>query len=144
MTAWDQVDRQNGIVTLEARETKNDKGRTIYLDNELKELFQSQWQARQRSGKLCEYVFRNEQGTGPVGDFRKTWNAACRDRGLGSGHRVSKERVDQWKAKILAGLILHDFRRTAVRNMVRSGIPERVAMMISGRNTRSVLERYNV
>jgi len=122
---WNQVDLEQGIVRLEPGETKNDEGRTIYLDDELKELFNNQWEDRKTSKKLIPYVFPGKDGKDRIKDFRFAWGKACKNAKIGKR-------------------MFHDFRRTAVRNMVRSGISEKVAMMISGHKTRSVFDRYNI
>jgi len=122
---WGQVDRDQGIVKLEPGETKNDEGRTVYLDEELKEVFNCQWEIRKKGQKLLPYVFPNWDGSDKVKRFDKAWNKACQDAVIGKR-------------------LFHDLRRTAIRNMVRAGIPERVAMMVSGHKTRSVFERYNI
>lgn len=122
---WSQVDREQGIVRLEPGDTKNDDGRTVYLDSELQEVFKAQWEKRKAAKKILPYVFPNEDGTDRIKDFRGAWQKACKESEVGKR-------------------LFHDLRRTAVRNMVRSGIPERVAMMISGHKTRSVFDRYNI
>lgn len=141
---WSNVDIQGGIVTLKAGETKNGEARTIYLDDELKDVILTQWQNRKKLDKIIPYLFPNPSGTGPIGDFRKAWNMACRKAGIGYGYKTETGYVEKWKGQLSAGPIFHDFRRTAVRNMIRSGIPERVAMLISGHKTRSVFDRYNI
>jgi len=122
---WAQVDLANGIVRLEAGETKNDDGRTVYLDKELLEIFKRQEKGRKDRKKVMPWVFVNEAGDCPLKDFRGTWAKACNEAEIGKR-------------------LFHDFRRTAVRNMIRAGIPERVAMMVSGHKTRSVFDRYNI
>ncbi len=125
---WSRVDLGKGIIRLEPGETKNQEGRTICLDEELGGIFERQWQLHKTNageGKILPYVFLNKQGHDKVKRFDKAWKRACTDAKIGVR-------------------IFHDFRRTAVRNMVRAGIPERVAMMISGHKTRSVFDRYNI
>jgi len=56
---WNHVDRDNGIVRLEPGEAKNDEGRTVYLDDELKGVFQTQWDRRGSGKKVLPYVANN-------------------------------------------------------------------------------------
>jgi integrase len=122
---WAQVDLDNGIVRLEAGETKNDEGRTVYLDKELQAVFKQLSEAKKTRKAVMPWVFTNDTASGQLKDFRGSWEKACTEAEIGKR-------------------LFHDFRRTAVRNMVRAGIPERVAMMISGHKTRSVFDRYNI
>jgi integrase len=127
---WNQVDLNARTARLDPGTTKSKEGRLVILDGELLEAIQEQWERRkvaeipgQSPTLLCPYVFhRNGK---PMIEIRKVWTAACKEANL-------------------AGKLLHDFRRTAVRNMVRAGINERVAMKISGHKTRSVFDRYNI
>jgi integrase len=122
---WNQVDLPQRTVRLETGETKNDEGRTVYLDDELQAIILDLQEARKTRKKISPYVFLNESGQDHIKDIRGAWKSACDKAEIGKR-------------------LFHDFRRTAVRNMIRAGIPERVAMMISGHKTRSVFDRYNI
>ena len=141
---WANVDLKNGIVTLKAGETKNKEARTVYLDKELKQLFEQQWNRRRQNAKIVPYVFPGQDGSGKISNFRHAWNRACRAIGMGFGYRLHDSYVQKWEGELPSGPIFHDLRRTAVRNMVRASVPERVAMMVSGHKTRSVFDRYNI
>jgi integrase len=119
---WRQVDLKGGEVRLDPGSTKNGEGRVFPLTRELRRILDDQQQIAARltreRGIIVRYVF-------------------CHTIGKKAGQRIS----------VAAGCpdrIPHDFRRTAVRNLVRAGVPERVAMQLTGHKTRAVFERYNI
>lgn len=122
---WKQVDMTNQCARLESGETKNDDARVIYFDDELATMFEALWRRRRVSLSICKYVFVNKKGTSRIYRFDKAWKTACKRAGV-------------------EGRIFHDLRRTAVRNLIRAGVPEVTAMKISGHKTRSVFDRYNI
>jgi integrase len=126
---WTQVDLENKTVRLEAGETKNDEPRFIPLAGELLEMLRMQKELRDSTWPQCPWVFsRNGKR---IKSIRGAWDAACVAAGL----------VDENGDAVP---LLHDLRRTGVRNLIRAGVPERVAMVISGHKTRSVFDRYNI
>jgi integrase len=140
---WDKVDLKEGTVRLDPGETKNEEGRTLYMNDELLEEMHK-LQAKRYLG--CPYVFHREGK--PIAGFRKAWVKACIQVGLCEVLRdsegravVVKDKKGNEKVVKVPTRIFHDFRRTAIRDMVRSGVSERVAMSISGHKTRNVFDR---
>jgi integrase len=128
-----QVNLDERTITLYVGETKNDEGRVVGMTQEVYQLLSSLLVGKAPS----DFVFTRPDGT-RVRDFRDAWWNLCERAGLGKWEK-DKDGKERWE-----GLLFHDLRRSAVRNMIRSGVPERVAMEISGHETRSVFDRYNI
>jgi integrase len=155
---WDDVD--GDTIRLRAENAKNGEGRSVPIEGELTELIERRRAACQVRKPdlpitLSAWIFHRSGE--PIGDFRKAWATACVMAGLGQWVCAACEgKVDaeykcaacsrEWTREELKyrGRIFHDFRRTAVRDMVRAGVPETIAMSISGHKTRSMFDRYNI
>jgi len=143
---WRQVDFDAGAVRLEAGSTKNGQAREFPFTAELRALLERQRaftdQVQREQGRIIPHVFH--RAGQPIRDFKDAWKTACKKAGLG-GMVGTGELTPKGKPKLrYVGRVSHDFRRTAVRNLVRAAIPERVAMTMTGHKTRSVFERYNI
>ena len=117
---WRDVDLRSRTLQLRAASAKNKRAKVIPLAGELLALLERRAAERRPD---CPQVFHRDGR--PLGDYRKAWRKACKAAGL-------------------SGILVHDLRRSAARNAVRSGVPEQVAMELGGWRTRSVFSRYNV
>jgi integrase len=100
-----RVDLQAGVVRLDPGTTKNNEGRSFYVTAELRTVLTTQLdaiEALKQQGTICPDVFHRPDGS-PIKDFRKTWKTACEKAGY-------------------PGKLFHDFRRSAVRTLERSGV----------------------
>jgi integrase len=117
---WDEIDESGGVIRLHPARSKTRRGRVLPISPPLGTVLDRRAALRQHGDPL---VFKRD-GI-PRRTWIKAWPEACRQAGV-------------------PGRRLHDCRRTAARNLVRAGVPERVAMMLLGHSTRAIFERYNI
>jgi integrase len=123
---WRQVDWDGRQVRLDAGTTKNRDGRTFPFTAEIEQLLKGQLAECERlkkSGRIVSAVFHRDGK--PIKDFRGAWSAAL-------------------TAARVPGRILHDFRRTSVRNLERDGVSRSAAMAMVGHKTESIYRRYAI
>jgi integrase len=115
-----QVDLLNRSIRLNAGETKSGDERVVKMTQDVFVLLEACVVGKGGD----DFVFTRADGKAVL-DFRERWENLATSAGC-------------------PGLLFHDLRRSAVRNMVGRGVPETVAMKISGHKTRAVFDRYNV
>ncbi|MGD0991735.1 MAG: site-specific integrase [Gemmatimonadales bacterium] len=141
---WQQVDLKAGIVRLEPGTTKNDEGREFPFDvlPPLKAVLVEQRvrtsAVERATGTLIPWVFHHDGR--PIRSYRRAWKGACKRAARGQGEGD----VRMLTRPQLIGRIVHDLRRTAVRNLERAGVPRSVAMKLTGHKTEAVYRRYAI
>lgn len=132
---WRHVDFNAGWLRLEPGESKNGEGRDFPFTPELRTVLEAQRERvseiERATGQIIPWVFVHPPGGGRsaagsrIKDFRGAWKSACTDAGI-------------------PGRIVHDFRRTAVRNLERAGVSRSAAMKMTGHKTEAVYRRYAI
>ncbi len=135
---WDAVDLDEGLITIDASIAKNNTSRYLPINGDMEKALREQKQLRDREFPHTTSVFfwhredvkighggsRSAPGA-PVRDFRASWNSAVERAGY-------------------PGLLVHDMRRSATRNMRKAGIDQSMRMKINGHKTPSMEIRYNI
>ena len=126
---WSQVDLNRRLITLEGEQTKNSEPRIVPLSSHLVMLL------KELNGDDDTQVF-------DAVNLRVEWQRACVLCELGTREQIKPEDGHVWYK--YRGLRIHDLRRSAIRNFVRTGTTESVTMKISGHKTADVFRRYNI
>ena len=121
---WDKpIDMGQHCIRLERKQTKTNTSRGLYRTGDFLKVMLKAKEVRDREFPYCPWVVHIKGQR--VKRFDHGWTALMK--------RLS-----------MSGVLFHDLRRTGVRNLLRAGVPETVAMKISGHKTRSVFDRYNM
>lgn len=140
---WRQIDFDRGTVRLEPNTTKNDEGRVFPFGSlpVLKSLLVEQRERttaiEKATGTIVPSVFHDDGR--PIRSYRTAWTNACK--------RAAHDQRDGVTLVVrpqLVGRLVHDLRRTAVRNLERAGVPRSAAMKLTGHKTESVYRRYAI
>jgi integrase len=125
---WRHVDLAKGWLRLDPGESKNGEGREFPFTPDMRSVLEAQREIVRKIEReqacVIPWVFVQPDGSG-IKDFRWAWRKACRDAGV-------------------PGRLVHDFRRTAVRNLERAGVPRSAAMRMTGHKTEAVYRRYAI
>ena len=125
---WKHVDFKAGWLRLEPGETKNSEGRQFPLIPSLRNVLEAQKvkadNLARETGQIIPWIFFRRNGE-PIKDLYGAWDRACGAAGV-------------------AGLVPHDLRRSAVRNLERGGLPRATAMKLVGHKTEAIYRRYAI
>jgi integrase len=136
---WDNVDFEAREIRLDAGTTKNDDGRTLPFTDEVEVLLQEQ------RARVAAHVDQFPDKKFPECVFPTLPGAPVPSKLIGM-RRNGLERA--WaaatKAAGLDGILFHDLRRSAVRNLIRAGVSQTVAQTISGHRSADVFKRYDI
>jgi integrase len=113
---WKQIDYRAGLIYLERKKSSKNVPQAVPIYGDMRAFPEKQ---------PCDSPYLFARGSEQIKDFRAAWKTARKTAGV-------------------SGLLFHDLRRSAARNLRRAGVPESLAMKITGHRTRSMYERYNI